>query len=136
MYSENNKLIILFDGVCNLCNGFVQFIIMHDKKNKFMFASLQSDAAKTLLIAHNEDPDQLNTVVLIHNNKVYKKSIAVLHILKYLSGLYPLLFVFIIVPSFINNIFYNIIARNRYSWFGKKDSCMIPTGELKAKFLN
>jgi predicted DCC family thiol-disulfide oxidoreductase YuxK len=131
-----DKFIILFDGVCNLCNGFVQFIIKHDKKNKFQFASLQSDFAKKVLIKHHEDPLQLSTVVLIRRDKIYKKSSAALYILKDLGGLFPFLFIFIIMPSFLRDLFYNIISKYRYQWFGKKDTCMLPSPELKNRFLD
>ncbi|MEI7669427.1 MAG: DUF393 domain-containing protein [Pseudomonadota bacterium] len=137
MNGENkNQSIVLFDGVCNLCNGFVQFIIKHEKKNKLMFASLQSEAAKKILVANNENPAQLNSVVLIIGNKVYKKSTAGLYILSALNGLYPMLFVFIIIPPSIRDFVYDIIAKYRYKWFGIRESCMIPTKELKEKFLN
>ncbi len=125
--------IILFDGVCNLCNSSVSFIIKHDKKNYFRFAALQSEKGKDLLKTLNVDVN--NSMVLIENDKVYIKSAAALRIVKHLNGFYPLIYFFIIVPSPIRNFIYDFIARNRYKWFGKKETCMIPTEKLRSKFL-
>lgn len=132
--NEKHK-IILFDGVCNLCNGAVTYIIKHDKKNVFKFAALQSEIGKQLVAKFNIDTKKVDSIILIDDEKHYEKSSAALHITKNLSGAYPLLFGFMIVPKFIRNAVYDYIARNRYKWFGKKESCMIPTKELKAKFL-
>ncbi|SRX73767.1 thiol-disulfide oxidoreductase DCC family protein [Aequorivita antarctica] len=132
--NEKHK-IILFDGVCNLCNGAVTYIIKHDKKNVFKFAALQSEIGKQLVAKFNIDTEKVDSIILIDDEKHYEKSSAALHITKNLSGAYPLLFGFMIVPKFIRNAVYDYIARNRYKWFGKKESCMIPTKELKAKFL-
>ena len=128
--------IILFDGVCNLCNSSVQFVIKHDKQKQFVFASLQSDAGQQLLKQHQLPQQSFNSFILIQNNKAFIKSTAALMVAKQLSGLTKLLYGFIIVPAFIRNAVYNFIAKNRYKWFGKKDSCMIPTPDLKARFLN
>ena len=130
------EAVILFDGVCNLCNGFVQFIIKHDKKNKFMFGSLQSDAAKQLLEPFQFPVDELKTIILLENNKIYMRSRAVLRIASQLHGAWKLTAVFYIFPSFISDAVYNLIAKYRYKLFGKKDSCMIPTPELKSKFID
>jgi|SRR5690554_234941 len=127
--------IILFDGVCNLCNGAVTFVIKRDKKNLFKFATLQSDIAKEYLGESLSEKDFLASIVLIENGKQYTKSSAALRIAKNLSGAYPLLYIFMIVPKFLRDWVYSIIAKNRYKWFGKKDACMIPTPELKEKFL-
>lgn len=126
--------IILFDGVCNLCSGAVQWIIKHDKKNVFKFASLQSETGISLVKKY-AIPENTDSVILINEEQVYVKSSAALHIAKYCSGLWPLLFAFIIVPPFIRNTVYDWVARNRYKWFGKKESCWIPTPELKQKFI-
>jgi len=134
MSSENS--IILFDGVCNVCNGSVQFVIKRDKKNNFRFASLQSQEGQKLLARYNLPASDFNSFVLIENERVYIKSEGALKVAKKLSGLWPLLYGFIIVPKFLRDGVYNLIARNRYKWFGKKDSCMIPTPEIRAKFLN
>jgi predicted DCC family thiol-disulfide oxidoreductase YuxK len=128
--------IVLFDGVCNLCNGAVQFIIRHDKKNIFMFASLQSEVGRKILEQYNFPLDELNSFILIENNKAYTRSTGALRVAKKLNGLWPLLYGFIIIPKFIRDSIYNRVAGNRYKWFGKKDACMIPTPELKARFLS
>lgn len=132
---KNNHLIILFDGVCNYCNGWVNFYLRHDKKNKLRFAPLQSARGKEFLEKHHIDPALLNSVVLIENNKAYVKSSAGLRPFKYLNGIYPFMCVFLIVPAFIRDFFYDIIARNRYKWWGKRESCMVPTEDIKNKFL-
>jgi predicted DCC family thiol-disulfide oxidoreductase YuxK len=128
--------IILFDGVCNLCNGAVQFIIKRDNKNQFLFASLQSEEGKQILEDNNFPANKSDSFLLVEDGKVYERSTAALRVLKNLSGLRSLLYGFIIVPKFIRDSVYNWIAKNRYQWFGRKDECMIPTPELKAKFLN
>ncbi len=132
-----NKKIILFDGVCNLCNSAVNFIIKRDKKDIFRYASLQSEIGKKLILERNIDTSSLDSILLIEPKiAYYHKSTAALHIAKQLSGLYPILSVFLIFPKFFRDWVYNIIARNRYKWFGKKESCMIPTPELKALFID
>ena len=128
--------IILFDGVCNLCNGAVQFIIRHDKKNTFMFTSLQSEVGQKLLAQYNFPPDELNSFILIENNKAYTRSTGALKVAKKLNGIFPMLYSFIIIPKIFRDSIYDLVARNRYKWFGKKDECMIPTPQLKARFLN
>lgn len=131
---DNNK-IILFDGVCNLCNGFVVYIIKRDKNDIFRFAALQSEAGEELLKKFNIDRVNTDSIILVENEKYYERSSAALHIAKNLSGAFPLLYGFIIIPRFIRDTIYDWIARNRYKWFGKKESCMIPTKELQSKFL-
>ena len=131
-----NPAIILFDGVCNLCNNSVQFVIKHDTENKFMFAALQSPPAQALLLQYNLPQEGFNSFVLIKDEKVYLKSTAALNVAKNLNGPVKLLYGFIIVPAFIRNAVYNFIAKNRYKWFGKKESCMIPTPALQSRFLN
>ena len=135
MDKENKHKIILFDGVCNLCNDSVKFVIKHDPKDVFWFTALQSDAGMKLATEHGIDTSKTDSILLIDQDKIYVKSTAALKIARHLSGGYPLLFGFMIVPNFIRNWVYDIIAKNRYKWFGKKDSCMIPTAELKNKFL-
>ena len=132
---KNHTAIILFDGVCNFCNSSVNFIIRHDKKNYFMFAALQSEIGKELLKKYNLESIEVESVVLIENNHAFIQSTAALRFTKHLNGLYPLLYGLIIVPPFIRNGVYNWIAKNRYKWFGKKESCMIPSEEVKAKFI-
>ena len=134
--ATDNQHIILFDGVCNLCNSSVQFVINHDPNHLFNYAPLQGDTAKDLL-ANSDSPGlDLDSVVLVEDGKVYDRSTAALRIARKLKGGWPLLYGFIIVPKFIRDGVYNWIAKNRYRWFGKKESCMIPTPELKSKFLD
>ena len=135
--SNQNKFIILFDGVCNLCNTSVNFIIKKDKKNKFMFTSLQSDVAKKLLLQFNSkiNDNNLGSIVLIKQNKIYYKSTAALIIGKELKFPYNLSFLFIIIPKFIRDFIYDVIAKNRYKWFGKKDTCIIPSEDELNRFL-
>ncbi len=128
--------IVLFDGVCNLCNGAVQFIIRHDKNEKFLFASLQSEIGKKILSSNNLSRDDLKTFLLIEDDKVYTKSTAALRVIKQLNGVISILYTFNVIPKFIRDSIYDLVARNRYNWFGKKDECMIPTPQLKARFLS
>ena len=128
-------LVVLFDGVCNLCNGSVNWIIDHDKKNQFQFASLQSAYGSKKVIEIGLSNDYMDTVVLIEDDKVFTHSDAILQIAKHLGGIYSLAVVFFIVPKFVRNFFYKIIAGNRYKWFGKRDACRMPTPELKSKFI-
>ena len=132
---EPGPAIILFDGICNLCNGFVQFVIAHDPDRKFKFASLQSDAAQLLLKGLPENQRTTDSVMLLENGKVYQQSTAALRILQKLSGPWPWLYGFIIFPAFVRDWVYAWVAKNRYRWFGQRDSCMLPTPELKSRFL-
>lgn len=129
------RKIILFDGVCNLCNSSVNFIIDRDKSNQFKFASLQSEAGKSFLRSFNIENVKLETLFFLYGNKCYDQSTAVLKVVKYFPGLWKLFYIFIIIPKPLRDFFYKIIAKNRYKWFGKKDSCRVPTPELKEKFL-
>lgn len=128
--------IILFDGVCNLCNNAINFVIQRDPKNSFLYAPLQSKNGEQLIKKYNIDTSKVDSIILIKNNRTYLKSTAALIISQELSGLWPAMVVFLIVPNFIRNWVYDYIAKNRYKWFGKKDACMIPTPELKGKFLD
>ena len=130
-----NQSLILFDGVCNLCNSSVQFVIARDKTNHFVFAPLQSQYAKTLLVKHKLSPITINSIVLVEAGKAYIKSTGALKIAKHLSGFWPIMYLFIIVPPFVRNAVYDIVAKNRYKWFGKMDKCMLPTPEIKDKFI-
>ncbi len=127
--------IVLFDGVCNLCNSSVQFIIKRDSKDQFRFAALQEEAGLALINKYSIDTLNVDSIILIEDGKVFVKSTAVLRIAKALKGTVSLLYFFMIVPNFIRNCVYEFIAKNRYKWYGKKDACMIPTPALKAKFL-
>lgn len=137
MELPEGKLIVLFDGVCNLCDAAVQRIIKHDKQDVFRFASLQSEAGETLTKERGIDTTRIDSIILINPGKAYYiKGEAALEIAKHMRGLYPLLgHLNSILPKAISNGFYDYIARNRYKWYGKKEYCMIPTPELKAKFL-
>ena len=130
-----NQHIILFDGVCNLCNSSVQFIIKHDLKNLFRFAALQSAFGKLQLAKFQLSNSTLDTFVYIYDEQVYTKSTAALKIARLLKGGWKIFYVLIVIPPFIRNWFYDRVAKNRYKWFGKKETCMIPTPELKNKFL-
>jgi predicted DCC family thiol-disulfide oxidoreductase YuxK len=127
--------VILFDGVCNLCNGAVNLIIDIDKKNVFRFASLQSEYGKSILQKTALSSANLDTFLLADGDKVYDRSAAALYMFRKLGFPYSLLFSFIVVPAFIRNGVYNLIARNRYKWFGKTEQCRVPTPELKSKFI-
>lgn len=128
--------VLLFDGVCNLCNSSVQFIIERDPQSKFQFASLQSDIGQELLDHFQANSGSLDSVVLIKHGKLYSRSSAALQVLKTLGGGWSLLYAFIIIPKPIRDFVYDWIARNRYKWFGKKDACWLPTPDLKARFLD
>lgn len=128
--------IILFDGVCNLCNGAVQFIIRNDAHGNFKFASLQSDFAKNILKRFDIPVGDLQSILLIDNDKVYQKSDAALEIAKNLKGVWSGFYVLRFIPRFFRDGVYQFIAKNRYRTFGKMESCMIPTPELKSRFLD
>ena len=127
--------IILFDGVCNLCNQSVQFIIKRDRNEKFKFASLQGDIGKRLLNQYQIN-NKSESIVLIENNKYFTKSSAVLRICIHLSIFWKLFSIFLIIPIFFRDFFYGIIAKNRYRLFGKQDSCMLPSPNIKNRFLD
>ncbi len=132
---EVRHSIVLFDGVCNLCSGSVQFIIKRDPRKIFQFAALQSDFGQHQLEKFQVDTLAFNTIVLIHENRVYQRSNAALEIARQLHGGWKLLYGFKILPLFIRDGVYNWIANHRYSFFGKKDACWIPTPELSGRFL-
>lgn len=131
----NSKPIILFDGICNLCDGAVKFVIKHDPENQFLFASLQSEAGQLLLKQYKLPLENFNSFILIQDEKVYSKSTGALKVARQIKGVWSWLYIFIIIPAFIRDAVYAWIAQNRYKWFGKKEACMIPTPELKARFL-
>lgn len=132
----SNQPVVLFDGVCNLCNASVLFIIKRDPSSRLRFASLQSQYGQEQMKKFGLSTSALNSVLLVKEGKLFQKSSAALEIARMLTGGWPLMYGFIIVPGFIRNWVYDWIARNRYAWFGKKDECMIPTPELKARFIN
>ena len=135
MSDLKNKGLVLFDGVCNFCNSSVNFIIKNDKTDHFRFLPLQSERGKKIVTEYNLDPENLQTVILLEQGRIYTRSTAALRIARKLSGGWKLMYGFVIVPSVVRDFFYNIIARNRYKWWGQRDSCMIPTPEVKRKFL-
>lgn len=128
--------VILFDGVCNLCSNSVQFVIKRDKKKIFKFASLQSSFGQALLKKYQLPGTGFNSFILFQNSKVYSKSTGALMVARQLSGGWSLLYLLIIIPSFIRNIIYNLVAKNRYKWFGKKETCWIASPELKIRFFD
>lgn len=131
-----NKKIILFDGVCNLCNASVQYIIKHDKNDVFRFVSLQSELGKKIINHIGIAEMHIDSIILYEPGiAYYYKSSAALQIAKNLSGIATYATIFKIIPTGIRNILYDYIAKNRYKWYGKQESCMIPTPELKSKFL-
>jgi predicted DCC family thiol-disulfide oxidoreductase YuxK len=126
--------IILFDGICNLCNHSVQFIVKRDPAGIFKFASFQSGAGEKLLKEHGFK-GEINSFILIEQGKVYQKSSAALRVAGKLHGPWKLLVLFQIIPPFLRDLIYDLVAKNRYRWFGKKDSCMLPSPDLKKRFL-
>lgn len=127
--------IILFDGVCNLCNSAVDLIIRNDKGRHFKVGPLQDPKTAELLRGYDINSDYLDSIILIRGDKVYYKSRAALEVTKKLKGLWPLLYAFIVVPAFVRDSIYDWIARNRYRWYGKKETCRLPTADERARFL-
>ena len=138
MELEVGKKVILFDGVCNLCNASVNFVIKRDRHDRFRYASLQSEIGKRLLEERHIDSNQVDSIVLIEPGVAYfLKSDAALEIANELGWPWKALYLFnYILPVQLRNNVYDLIARNRYRWFGKKDQCMIPTPSLRSKFLD
>lgn len=127
--------VIMFDGHCNLCNGWVQWILKRDKKARYKFASLQSEMGQKLIKHAGVDPDSFDSVVLWRDHKIWIKSEAALRIAAGLGGIYRLAMVPLIIPGFIRNTIYDWIARNRYRWFGRSEECMLPKPEWRNRFL-
>lgn len=127
--------IILFDGVCNLCNRSVQFIIKRDPNGHFKFASLQGEVGQKLLKQYGFDKE-IDSFVLIENQRIYSKSSAALRVCRNLNGFWKVFSILRILPPSFRDFFYDIVAKNRYKWFGKKESCMLPTKEMKKRFLD
>jgi predicted DCC family thiol-disulfide oxidoreductase YuxK len=127
--------LILFDGVCNLCNASVLFVIDRDPNARFAFAPLQSAEAQRVLAERGHRTTPLSSVLLVEGNRVYERSTAALRVARRLSGAWPLLYAFIVVPRPLRDAVYGLVARNRYRWFGREDACRVPTPELRARFL-
>jgi len=133
---SQDKQLILFDGVCNLCNASVQYIIKHDKKDIFRFTALQSEASQELIRKFNIDTDKTDSIILYsEKNGISYKSTAALKIASYLGFPRNTMIIFLIIPPFIRNWVYDYIAKNRYKWYGKREACMVPTPELQRKFI-
>ncbi len=130
-----NKPVLLFDGVCNMCNATVQRVLLHDRSQKIQFAALQSDAGRQLLAEYGLDKVYLDSLVYIEHGKVYTHSTGALRLAKQMGGAYQFLYIFIIVPAFVRDAVYRFVARNRYSWFGRRESCMLPRAEWRERFL-
>ncbi len=136
IHLPENKKIILFDGVCNLCNAWVKFVIKFDKKDIFRFTSIQSDLGLQIINHLAIDSSKTDSIILFEpENKYFIHSEAVFKIAKYLGGLFIILTIFSILPKGITDFGYRFIAKNRYKWFGKKDNCSIPNKENLMKFL-
>lgn len=142
MTALSGRAIILFDGVCNLCNGFVNFVIDRDPGGVFRFAALQSKAGQQLVREHGAVPEVsgeaalLQSVILIENGQVYRRSTAALRIARHLTSPWPLLYAFMAVPEPIRDAVYDGIAARRYDWFGKRNQCRVPTPALKDRFVD
>jgi len=128
--------IVFFDGVCNLCNGAVRFIIRRDKHHYFQFSSLQSDFAKGYLSEKGFQINKMESILLAEGDKIYNKSTAVLRISRHLSGAWKICASFLIIPRFIRNGLYDYIAKHRYAWFGRREECMIPDESVRDRFLS
>jgi predicted DCC family thiol-disulfide oxidoreductase YuxK len=129
------EAVVLFDGVCNLCNSAVRFIIARDPAARFRFAPVESEAAARLLGAPAADRGLPDSIILLDRGRLYTRSRAALRICRRLRFPWPLLYGFIVVPPPMRNWLYDLVARNRYRWFGKRDACMVPTPETRARFL-
>lgn len=136
MERQTGKYIILFDGLCNLCNGTVQFVLPRDKKKQFFFGSLQGRAGQQYLQHFGLPQNQLNSFILLEGEKYYTRSAGVLRVLKHLGGGWRLLYAFIVIPRFIRDAIYKWVARNRYKWFGKREECPVPDAAVKERFLD
>ena len=136
MRESSQHAIILFDGVCNFCDASVNFVIKRDRRGYFRFAPLQEPKGAEIARRYGVDPERLDTFVLIENGRAYRKSGGALRVTRRLGGVYPLAFAIIAVPPVIRDFFYDWFARHRYRWFGKREECMVPSEEVKARFLD
>ena len=134
MSYDNTKPLLLFDGVCNLCNAIVQFVIEKNKKENIQFASLQSETGQAILKKNGLATTDYDTLVLVENDTIYTQSTAALRLSRHFDGFYRCLYFFIIIPAPIRNLVYRFISKNRYRWFGKEESCWLPTPDLQKRF--
>ncbi len=132
---DNNKIILLFDGVCNLCNGFVQFILKRNKKRNIYFGALQSESGQRLLKEKGLPFDKFETLIVISKGTILKRSQAFFFLCRQLDFPWPLMGIFRIIPKCISDFVYDRIAKSRYSLFGKKDVCLMPTEDIKGRFI-
>jgi predicted DCC family thiol-disulfide oxidoreductase YuxK len=133
--SQTTEAIVLFDGVCNLCNGLVNFVIDRDPRGRMKFAALQSEAGQELLAEHGLSTTDVDTMVFIAGGRAYTRSSAALRMFGKLRMPWPLLLPLLVVPPPLRNLVYRFVARNRYRWFGRREECRVPTPELKQRFL-
>lgn len=127
--------LVLFDGVCNLCNASVQFVIRHDPEGRFRYAALQSAAGQEVLRQHGLGGEAFDSFIYLRHGVLYLRSTAALYLLRDLGGAWALLYAFIIVPRPLRDTVYDLVAKYRYRWFGRRESCMVPTQELRGRFL-
>lgn len=127
--------VLLFDGVCNLCNAAVQWVLLRDRRGLFRFAALQSEVGKRLLREHGMDTENIDTVVLVQEREVFLRSDAALEIAWKVGGFWRIFYIFKIVPRFLRDVVYDFVARNRYRWFGRQAACMLPRPEWSGRFL-
>jgi len=132
---NKGNAIILFDGECNLCTGSILFIIKRDPKEYFRFATLQTEIGKMILRENNINPHQVDSIILVEKGKVYYRSDAVIKISRRLKGVWSVYYIFIIIPPVIRNFFYDLVARNRYRWFGKQPKCFVPDQKFRNRFI-
>jgi predicted DCC family thiol-disulfide oxidoreductase YuxK len=127
---------VLFDGVCNLCNGVVAFLLPRDDRERLLFASLQSEAGETLLVEHGLPTSEFDSIVLVDGDRVYRKSAAVIRIAELLGWPYRLARLGRLLPSRLRDRLYDVVAANRYDWFGRRDRCMVPEADVRDRFLS
>ena len=133
--TDDARPIVLFDGICNFCNGSVNFILKRDRKKVFRFAAMQSRAGQEILTEFGLPLDDFDSMVFVEDGKAHTKSTAVLRIVRRMDGLWPVFYPLIFLPRAVRDAGYSLIARNRYRWFGKRDVCMVPTDDMKERFL-
>ncbi|MBS1625774.1 MAG: thiol-disulfide oxidoreductase DCC family protein [Bacteroidetes bacterium] len=135
IYKQIPDRLVLFDGVCNLCNASVQFVIRHDTKGRFRFATLQSETGQEVLHTHGLSEKEFDSFIYLRQGQLYLRSTAALYLMRDLGGAWGLLYAFIIMPRPLRDAVYDLVAIYRYRWFGRRESCMMPTAELRGRFL-